>query len=378
MEASMNQPQFAAVQGVMQNMGLDAVAIVPGANFKKIFNREFHLMERPLLVIIPIEGKAVAIVPSLEISSFEKIDPQGKIFGRILTWHDQDGYRKAFQEAADSLPQLKKTQRFGLEAQRMRAFEQMALQKAFPDANFIDAHAGISSIRLKKTADEIAQIKKAIKISEDALEATILQVKVGQSEKEIEAILLKQIFSCNADGLAFNPIIAAADNSAQPHACARLDYRIKHGDALLIDFGASWNGYNADITRTFFVSEASKENQEFYQNVLDANERGRKLSKPGITAGELDDEVQSILLENPKFAACARHKTGHGLGLDVHEEPHIMHGNNQLLTEGMVYTIEPGLYSKECGVRIEDVVVLTENDSECLTTFPRELQTIGR
>ena len=364
----------------MENTELDAVAIVPGANFKKIFARDFQLMERPLLVIIPADGKAVAIVPSLEISSFEKINLKcerlDETFAKILSWHDQDGYRKAFQDAADSLPQLKKAQRFGLEAQRMRAFEQMALQEAFPEANFVDAHVAISSIRLKKTADEITQIKKAIKISEDALKATILEVKVGQSEKEIEAILLKQIFSHNADGLAFNPIVAAGDNSAQPHAQARANYRIKQGDALLIDFGASWNGYNADITRTFFVSEVSKDDQEFYQTVLEANERGRKVSKPGITAAEVDDAVQ-LILENSKFAAYAKHKTGHGLGLDVHEEPHIMRGNNQALSEGMVFTIEPGLYRKECGVRIEDVVVLTESANECLTTFPRELQIVG-
>ncbi len=372
----MDGNRFAAIQGVMENMRLQAVALVPGANFKKIFARDFHLMERPLLVIIPAEGKAVAIVPSLEMSAFEKIIPQGKIFDKIFPWHDQAGYRKAFLNAADSLPQLKKAQRFGLEAQRMRAFEQMALQEAFPDANFIDAHVAISSIRLKKTESEIKQIKKAIKISENALVATIDEIKVGQSEKEIGAILLKQIFSHNADGIAFNPIVAAADNSAQPHAQARLDYRIKQGDPLLIDFGASYNGYNADITRTFFVSEVSKDNQEFYQTVLKANEQGRKISKPGLTAGEIDDAVQSVL-ENSKFADCARHKTGHGLGLDVHEEPYIMRGNNQKLTEGMVYTIEPGLYRKQGGVRIEDVVVQTESASECLTSFPRELMIVG-
>ena len=376
----MNAPRTAAIQGVMENTGLDAVAIVPGANFKKIFARDFQLMERPLLVIIPTGAKAVAIVPSLEISSFEKITlPSEKFdetFAKILPWHDQDGYQKAFQDAADSLPQLKKSQRFGLEAQRMRAFEQMALQEAFPDANFVDAHVAINSIRLKKTADEIKLLKKAIKISEDALKATILEIKVGQSEKEIKAILLKQIFSHNADGLAFNPIVAAGDNSAQPHAQARANYRIKPGDALLIDFGASWNGYNADITRTFFVAKVSKDDQEFYQTVLEANERGRKISKPGLTAAEVDDAVQ-LILENSKFAAYAKHKTGHGLGLDVHEEPHIMRGNNQILTAQMVYTIEPGLYREKCGVRIEDVIVLTENANECLTTFPRELQIVG-
>ncbi len=208
----------------------------------------------------------------------------------------------------------------------MRVFEQMALAAVFGGAEFVDAHQEISSLRLHKSPDEIAKLRKAIAISEAALETTLQQVEVGQTEKEIESILLNALFAHGADGLSFDPIVAAGDNSAQPHAKARPDYRIKAGDALLIDFGASWQGYNADITRTFFVKEVSEFDRAFYETVLAANERGKAVTRAGVSASHVDDNVQKVL-EGSQFAQFARHKTGHGLGLDVHEAPQIMRGN---------------------------------------------------
>ncbi|MCB1384552.1 MAG: aminopeptidase P family protein [Nitratireductor sp.] len=361
------------LRNMLAASGFDAIAFVPGSNFRRIFATSFSLMERPLVIIVANDGEAAAIVPKLEMAAFEKLDFPGPVFA----WRDEEGYGAAFAAAADALPGLADASRFGLEAQRMRAFEQMALQKAFPDARLVDAHQALSTIRLVKTPDEIARLKEAIRISEQALEATLAKVRVGQTEKEIEAILLRQMFAHGADGLAFEPIVAAGDNAAQPHAHARADYRIKAGDALLFDFGASHRGYHADITRTFFVAEVSDYDRAFYETVLAANERGRQVARAGIGAHDVDDAVQT-LLEASQFSPFIRHKTGHGLGLDVHEAPQIMRGNHDILLPGMVFTIEPGLYREgECGVRIEDDVVVTGDGIECLTSFPRQLRIVG-
>jgi len=369
----MADPRLEPVYNLMKNNDLDAAAIIPGPNFRRLFAKDFHLMERPLVVLIPRHGDPAAIVPSLEMASFDMLDFQGTVH----PWRDEDGYQHAFVTAAENVPHLKTAKRIGLEAQRMRVFEQMALQAAFPDAQFVDAHSQISSVRLIKTTAEIEHLKKAIQISEAALEATLQQVEVGQTEKQIEAILLNQLFVHGAHGLAFEPIVAAGDNAAQPHASARQDYKIKQGDALLFDFGASWNGYNADITRTFFVADVSEHDRAFYETVLRANQRGREISRAGQTAHDVDDGVQ-LVLENSQFAQFRRHKTGHGLGLDVHEAPQIMRGNDQVLESGMVFTVEPGLYRPgECGVRIEDDVVVTKEGIECLTSFSRELRLVG-
>lgn len=369
----MPDPRLTAIHSVIRDNDLDAVAFVPGPNFKNIFKRDFHLMERPMIVIVPKEGAPVAIVPNLEMTAFNTLG----FTGLICDWRDEEGYQAAFASAASALPQLADAKRFGLEAQRMRVFEQMALTDVFAQAKFVDAHVAISSIRLIKTPDEIALLKKAIAISEAALEATLQEIVIGQSEKDIEAILVRHMFALGADGLSFDPIVAAGDNAAQPHATARADYKIKRGDALLIDFGAQWMGYNADITRTFFVGEVSDHDRAFYETVLAANTRGKDVCRAGVTAHDVDDAVQ-VVLERSQFAQFIRHKTGHGLGLDVHEEPHIMRGNQQILQAGNVITIEPGLYREgECGVRIEDDVVVTKNGIDCLTTFDRALRIVG-
>lgn len=357
----------------MESTGLDAVAFVPGPNFKRLFGRDFHLMERPLIIIVPRKGDPVAIVPNLEMASFATL----KFPGQVFDWRDEAGYAAAFAAAAKAVPQLQQSGRFGLEAQRMRVFEQMALQEVFPGATFVDAHAAISSTRLVKAPDEIEKLRRAIAISEKALEATLGLVRIGQTEKEIEAILIGQLFAHGASGLSFDPIVAAGDNSAQPHASARANYVTKRGDALLIDFGARYDGYNADITRTFFLGEVSGRDRRFYEAVQAANARGKDVTRPGVTAHDVDDAVQQVL-ESSEFAAFARHKTGHGLGLDVHEAPQIMRGNHTKLEAGMIFTVEPGLYRLgECGVRIEDDVVVTGSGHESLTTFPRDLRLVG-
>ncbi len=369
----MTDERLLPLRDVMRAADLDAVAFVPGPNFKRIFGRDFHLMERPLIVIVPRSGDPVAIVPNLEMASFAKLDFSGTVYD----WRDETGYAAAFTQAAAALPQLGVGTVIGLEAQRMRVFEQMALAKVFSDATFSDAHTAISSTRLLKTDAEIAKLRQAIEISEAALEATLQRVKIGQTEKQIEAILVNEMFSRGADGLSFDPIVAAGDNSAQPHATARADYHTKRGDALLIDFGAKYDGYNADITRTFFLGEVSDRDRNFYNTVKDANARGTSVTRAGLTAHDVDDAVQQVL-EASEFAEFVRHKTGHGLGLDVHEAPQIMRGNTEVLQTGMVFTVEPGLYRlNECGVRIEDDIVVTADGHTCLTSFPRDLRIVG-
>ncbi len=364
---------LAPLHAILQRTGLDAVVLVPGANFLRVFNKDFHQMERPLAVIVPKSGEPAAVVPNLEMGSFTPIGFPGRVFD----WRDEAGYMGAFMAAGEALPQLRSGALIGVEGQRMRVFDLFALQKALPGAAFVDIHADISAIRLHKTAAELELQRKAISLSEAALEATLNEIRAGMTESEIEGILLRNLFSHGADGLAFAPIVAAGDNAAKPHAHARPGYRVKPGDALLFDFGGSYRGYSADITRTFFVKEVSDYDRAFYETVLAANRKGREVSRAGITASDVDDAVQKVL-EQSQFAEYRRHKTGHGLGLDVHEAPQIMRGNMQILEPGMVFTIEPGLYRMgEAGVRIEDDVVVTEDGIECLTSFPRELRLVG-
>ncbi|MEM7377733.1 MAG: Xaa-Pro peptidase family protein [Pseudomonadota bacterium] len=352
---------------------LDAAAFVPGPNFVSLFGRDFHLMERPLVVVVAASGEAVAIVPDLEMGSFGALNFPGE----VIPWRDQDGYEHAFDTLADALPGLRNTARLGIESQRMRAFEHMALQRVYPQATLVDAHSAISSMRVRKTTAQIEHLREAIRRSEHALEVVLRHVRAGMTEKMIESMLINALVEAGCDGLSFNPIVAAAGNAAEPHAHARDDYRIQPGDPLLIDFGGRYQGYNADITRTFFVERASDEHRAIYNAVLNANLAGIAAAAPGATAHDVDDAATASL-EGTPYADLIVHKTGHGLGLDVHEAPQIMRGNHHTLEPGTVFTIEPGLYRADnIGVRIEDDVAITETGCEVLTRFPKTLQIVG-
>lgn len=356
-------------QRLAASLNVDALALVPGPNFTRALGHSFMSHERPFLLVIPAEAPPAAIVPNLELGSWELVGFEGAVFD----WRDQDGYAAAFEALAAHFPM----RRLAVEGQVMRVFVHHALKQAMPDLEILDAEQKISGLRMIKTASDIAALEAAIRISERALNRVLQGVQVGQTEKEVEAALIQALFAEGADALAFSPIVAAADNSARPHAHARSDYRIRSGDALLFDFGARKDGFCADITRTVFVGAVSEEGRAVYDTVLRANLAGLEATRAGVTAHEIDDVVTGVLEASP-FADRIRTKTGHGLGRDVHEAPYIMRGNHEVLPAGTVYTNEPGLYGPgKFGVRIEDDVLITEGGYRTLTTFPKELMIVG-
>lgn len=361
--------RYSEFRKIARDLGLDAVALVPGSNFTRLFNQSFHSHERPLVVVIPVSGQPFAIVPNLELRSFDLLKFEGEVFD----WRDQAGYADAFQRLADHLP----LSSIAVEGQVMRVFVHHALTKAYPGLRVVDAERQIAGLRIRKSPDEIEALEAAIRISEAALAKVLEQVRVGMTETEVESLLTQALFANGADEHAFGPIVAAGDNSARPHAHARADYAIKAGDALLLDFGARKSGFCADITRTVFVGHASDEAQEVYDTVLRANLKGHEVTKAGITAHQIDDAVTGVL-EASRFADRIRTKTGHGLGRDVHEAPYIMRGNHEVLEAGTVFTNEPGLYKiGSFGVRIEDDVLVTEDGCRSLTSFPKTLTVVG-
>mgnify|MGYP000058627615 FL=1 len=348
---------------------LDAFALVPGPNFRHITGGQFFLMERPFVLIISKSHKPVAIVPVLEVSNFINLNFDAE----IIEWQDNDGFQSAFNKA---FKLLGNNFTLGIEGQLMRAFEMQAIMQASEGIKIKNAHKIISKIRLYKKKYEVENIRKAVDIAEQTLSDTINFVKEGRTEIEIKKYLMQKLLEFGANDIAFEPLVLAGSNSALCHGHSRDDYQIKKGDCILFDFGANVNGYNSDITRTFFLGSVNEENRNMYDVVYKANSVGRKVSKPGISMHDLDDNVMKIL-EASNFKQYIVHKTGHGLGMDVHEDPYIMRKNYELLEEGMVITIEPGLYKENhLGIRIEDDVLITNNSCESLTTFSRELKII--
>ncbi len=361
--------RYSEYRRTARDLGVDAVAIVPGPNFERLYDKAFHSNERPLVIVIPVEGSPSAIVPNLELRSFDLLSFEGEVFD----WRDQVGYAGAFTALAGHQP----LRSVAVEGQVMRVFVHHALATAYPGLRIIDAEKAISGLRLRKSAAEIATLERAIAISEAALSETLAGVRVGMTEVQVESLLTQALFRNGAEDHAFGPIVAAGDNSARPHAKARADYAIQAGDALLFDFGARTGGLNADITRTVFVGHASDEARAVYETVLAANLAGHAITRPGATAHDVDDAC-TLVLEASAWADRIRTKTGHGLGRDVHEAPYIMRGNHEKLEPGMVFTIEPGLYGAGAfGVRIEDDVLVTETGCRSLTTYPKDLMVVG-
>jgi Xaa-Pro dipeptidase len=357
------------LRAALAKADIDAAAVVPGANFYFLTGVHFHLMERPTILFVGADGSKHAIIPVLERSRWQASAPDVD----TVYWQDSDGFEAAFAEAARRYV----PRRIGVEGQRMRVFEGDALRRHFRNCDVVDAHAVISSARLCKDETEVAALRRAIDISEAALERTLAALTVGMSEVAIRKMLSSAMMDLGAEALAFDPIVLAGAAAADPHGTASEERKLAAGDALLFDFGAASGGYNADITRTVFVKRASDAHRAIYDSVLKANELGVKMTAPGVTLDSIDRSV-TRRMQDDGYADLVLCKTGHGLGLDVHEGPQVMIGNKQKLEPGMVITIEPGLYRDgDVGVRIEDDVLVTPNGSESLTRFDRSLRIVG-
>jgi Xaa-Pro dipeptidase len=229
---------------------------------------------------------------------------------------------------------------------------------------------------MQKDTSEISAMRKAVEIAQRALEKTIPSIQIGITERELASELTLQILRAGSDAeIPFSPIVASGPNSANPHAVPG-GRTLEPGDLLIIDWGASYGGYISDITRTFSIGNIDPELEKIFNIVLEANEAGRSASQPGIKAGEIDQAARAVI-ESAGYGEYFTHRTGHGIGMEGHEEPYIYSGNELELQPGMTFTVEPGIYLPgRGGVRIEDDVLITEDSAESLTSLPREMITI--
>ena len=279
--------------------------------------------------------------------------------------------------AAAALSTVADSRKVAIEPLGLRYMECSHLRQHLPNAELVSADELVSSLRLYKSADEAAAIRGAVEIAEQALETVLAEVRVGSKEREVAAHLSSELLRRGGGGISFGPIVLSGPNSALPHGIPG-EREMQAGELLLIDFGTSFRGYHSDITRTFAVGRMPDERtQEVYEAVRRANERGVAASKPGATMHQVHTTCQEGL-HDPKWDKFLKHRTGRGLGVDIHEPPSVMRDSSVLVEEGMVFTIEPGLYLEGWGgVRIEDDVWITSDGAESLTSFPRALRVVG-
>ncbi|MBI1793656.1 MAG: aminopeptidase P family protein [Chloroflexi bacterium] len=356
----------------LRTFKLDAVALNPGPTLTYLTGLHFHLMERPVVLLYAVGKDPVIVLPELEM-------PKANLFpykvNAFAYGENPAEWDSVFRKAVQSLNLDGK--KIGVEPRQMRLLEFRHVKAGAPEADFPDASGALSALRLCKDPAEVQKMKRAVKVAQDALEATIPFIKIGMTEKEIAAELNVQLLKHGSESeLPFPPIVSAGPNSANPHASPS-DRKLQRGDLLVVDWGATVDGYISDLTRTFAVGEADAELKKITQVVLNANEAGRAAGKPGIPCADVDKAARAVI-EKAGYGKYFTHRTGHGIGMEGHEEPYMRGDNMQLLAPGMAYTVEPGIYLPDRGgARIEDNVVVTKDGVEVLSDMPRELRVVG-
>jgi Xaa-Pro dipeptidase len=351
---------------------LDALVLNPGPSLYYLSGLHFHLSERPVVLIFSPEDSMVIVLPELEAGKVQNLPFEIQAFPY---GEDHASWREAFREAAQAagLDGL----RVGVEPRRLRVLELRLLEEAAPRARFTSAEETLASLRMYKDETEIAAMRQAVDIAQRALQATLPAIQTGMTERQLASELTLQLLRHGSDPeMPFAPIVASGPNSANPHA-APSDRQLASGDLLVLDWGASMKGYFSDLTRTISLGEPGPEYARVARAVLEANVAARQLAAPGVRAGEVDQAARAVI-KRAGYAQYFIHRTGHGLGLEGHEEPYIMAGSSMALEAGMTFTIEPGIYLPgQGGVRIEDDFLITSSGGESLSDLPRDLIVIS-
>ena len=230
----------------------------------------------------------------------------------------------------------------------------------------------ISRLRIVKTADEVGKIRKAQRITEESLSETLKLIKEGVSERDLALELEYKMRKKGADGISFDLIALTGKKTSMPHGVPGYE-TVKNGDFILFDIGATYEGYHSDMTRTYVFGKADEQQKRVYNTVLQAQLNGIRAVADGVCCGDVDKAARDHI-DQAGYEGLFGHSTGHGVGLEIHEAPSVSPHSDFMLRSGMVITVEPGIYIPDTyGVRIEDMVVVTNDGCINLATLPKEL-----
>lgn len=365
-----NQQRIQRLAELMQQADIPALALIPGANLRYLTGLSFHLMERPVIGLFTLNEAPRLVVPELELAKAEAAPVELHLF----SYGEHAGASASAVQRALAGLQLR---RVAVEPLRMRYFELSLLQQAAPASEILDGDAVLNPLRLVKGEAEVEKMQRAAEIAERALEHSLPLIRPGMSEMELASELSLQLLRAGSEPeVPFAPIVASGPNAALPHAVPS-DRRLAEGETLILDWGATHDGYISDITRTFSLGPLEDELARVHQIVVEANAAGRAAVRPGATCGAVDAAARAVI-EAAGYGEYFIHRTGHGIGMEPHELPNVRADDPTELVPGMTFTIEPGIYLPDRGgVRVEDDLVVTEDSGRSLTNLPRQLQIIG-
>ncbi|MFI0464584.1 M24 family metallopeptidase [Saccharopolyspora sp. 5N102] len=347
---------------------LDALLISPGSDLRYLLGAGGESHERLTCLVLPADGRPALVVPKLEEPGFAGI-PLAELGIEVVTWVDgQDPHAMV----ADLARRGGAPSRLAV-ADVMPALHTIPLRAALPDAEQVLAGTVLRELRMRKDAAEIEALRKA-GAAIDRVHARMAEfLKAGRTEAEVGADISAAIIEEGHTEVAF-VIVGSGPNGASPHHDVS-DRVIERGDVVVVDIGGPIaEGYNSDCTRTYSVGEPAQADVRETYAVLEAAQRAAvEAVRPGATAESIDAAAREPIAA-AGFGEYFVHRTGHGIGLDVHEEPYIVGGNAAPLEPGIAFSVEPGIYLPgRWGARIEDIVIVTEDGVESVNNQPHEL-----
>ncbi len=353
------------VQQAMASADVAGLVVTPGSDLRYLTGYDAKPLERLTALVVPVEGDPRLVVPALEVAEAQR-SPAALAGMDVVTHGETDD---AYAVAADTLRGA------GLVAvdDHMWSVRVFALTEALRPAKLVAAGRLVSDLRMRKGADEVASLRQAGQAIDRVHDRMGEFLSVGRTERQA-ANLIGEAIVAEGHVSADFVIVGSGPNGASPHHAVS-DRVIQHGDTVVIDIGGSTaEGYCSDSTRTYAVgAEPTQQVCDYYAVLLEAQRTQCDYAKPGVTA-ESVDRIGRKVIDDAGYGEHFVHRTGHGIGLETHEEPYIVEGNALVLEPGMAFSIEPGIYLPgQHGARIEDIVVTTDDGLERLNTTSREL-----
>jgi Xaa-Pro aminopeptidase len=359
-----------AAAAATADASLDGLVVTPGYDLRYLIGSRAQTFERLTALVLPASGEPTIVVPRLELASLKE-SAATELGIAVRDWVDGDDPYRAVADALAGAPAS------GGSALAVAVTDSMPALHLLPLADVLGVVPVLATdvlrrLRMVKDGAEIDALRKA-GAAIDRVHARVPEFLVpGRTEADVAADIAEAIVAEGHSEVAFI-IVGSGPHGADPHhECS--DRELRAGDIVVVDIGGPYEpGYNSDSTRTYSIGEPSPEVAQHYSVLQRAQQAAVEAVRPGITAEQVDAVARDVLAE-AGLAEAFVHRTGHGIGLSVHEEPYIVAGNDLPLAEGMAFSVEPGIYFPgQWGARIEDIVVVTADGAESVNARPHDL-----
>ncbi len=351
------------VAGAVAAAGLDVLLLTPGPDLRYVTGYDAKQLERLTCLAVPADGDPFLLVPALELKAAQA-SPAGQLGIAVLAWGETTepfGIVKSRVTDPRSI---------GL-SDRMWALHVLNFARVFPAATQRLASVILSPLRMRKSAAEVAALREAGEAIDRVHASVPRWLRPGVTERQVGAKIAEAILAEGHVSADF-VIVGSGPNAASPHHEVS-DRVIEPGDVVVVDIGGTMpSGYTSDCTRTYAVGHAPDDFTKYYEVLQHAQEAATTSVKPGVTAESVDRTARDIIA-GAGYGEWFIHRTGHGIGLETHEDPYIVEGNTTPLEPGMAFSVEPGIYPGPHGARIEDIVVCTQTGYQRINNVPRDL-----